>query len=1063
MQWELDLSAPAAAAPPVLDEDQRAVVAHRRGPLLVLAGPGTGKTTTIVESIVARLTDPADPLDPRSVLALTFGRRAALDLRDRVSARLGGGILPAVATFHSFAYGLVRLTEPASTDPPRLMSGAEDDVRIRTLLQGAVQDATISWPDDLMAALPTIGLANEVRAVLARARDLGMDAEDLRAAGRRDGRPAWVAIGELAPQVRDVMLLENVMDYGELLWRAVLRAREPDVRALLHRTYRAVFVDEYQDTDPLQVELLRELVGPECALVAVGDPDQAIYAFRGADVTGLEQFTTTFPAGPAQPAPVIVLRHCRRFGPAVRAAAAAVIGRNGPVPGVSATQSREHRHPMCIGSGPDDVRIDGYDDPSALAAWVADDIRATHLGPSPVPWGRMAVLVRGGAQIPAMQRALRAAGVPVRVAVDEIPLRREPAVAVLLLAVRLALAPEHATTADVTDLLSGPLAGLSGSDLRRLGRDLRAVDLEPGVAAPMSTELIRAALTTGVPLPDTAEGRSVQRLRDVLAQVRAAVPEGPHAAVWAAWTGGRSPHGWPERLRAAALAGSWSAGHDLDAVSGLMDAAARFTAARTGVAAVRSFLASLEAQEIPAEAVQDRGTADDCVRILTAHRAKGLEWDQVWVVGAQEGVWPDLRQRGSTLRAEQLGATGAVPGPTVATLLAEERRLFYVACTRARQRVRIAVVREQRDDGEQPSRFVDDLRAAGVPMSERRGRPAHPLTLAGLVARLRAIVEDPQQPIDRRTAAVQRLAVLAGLRDATGQPLVPAADPARWWGVREPTSGPRPVRDPQAPLHLSGSGLDSILDCPLHWFLDREVRAETPRGTATAFGSIVHAVADFVAKDEIPPDLGAMVAEVDRIWPAVAFEAGWQSVAEKREARDALARFLAYHLAQDRALVATEAAVRTELEVPLPDGGTDRIALSGFIDRVERADDGGLVAIDLKNMRTPVPAAEVPDHGQLGVYQLVLREAGVGDGPSPVAGAALVQLRVPAGKDSPMPKIQEQGSIGADRPSWVEQRLGAAAAVVRGEEFPAIPGGHCRYCAFTRICPTTTDGGQVAP
>lgn len=1047
----------------MLDDDQRRVVAHRRGPLLVLAGPGTGKTTTIVESIVARLTDPADPADPRSVLALTFGRKAALDLRDRVTARLGGGILPTVATFHSFAYGLVRLTEHPSLDPPRLMSGAEDDVRIRTLLQGAVQDATIAWPDDLMAALPTLGLANEVRAVLARARDLGMDAEELRAAGHRDGRPAWAAIGDLAPQVRDVMLLENVMDYGELLWRAVLRAREPDVRALLHRTYRAVFVDEYQDTDPLQVELLRELVGPDCSLVAVGDPDQAIYAFRGADVSGLERFTTTFPAGPGQPDPVIVLRHCRRFGPAVRSAAAAVISRNGPVAGVSPAQSQEHRDPVCRSDGPDEVGIDGYDDASSLAAWVADDLRAAHLGPEPVPWSQMAILVRGGAQIPALQRALRAAGVPVRVAVDEIPLRREPAVAALLLVVRVALSPDQATVADVTDLLVGPLVGLTGSDLRRLGRDLRDADREPGVAAPMSADLIRAAVVGADLLPDTAEGRAVQRLRELLAQVRAAVPEGPHEALWVAWTGGRVPHGWSDRLRGAALGGSWSASHDLDAVIGLMAAAARFTAQRTGVAAVRAFLASLDAQEIPAEPVQDRGTTADAVRILTAHRAKGLEWDRVWVVGAQEGVWPDLRQRGSTLRAEQLGAAGPVPGPTVATLLAEERRLFYVACTRARHLVRVAVVREQREDGEQPSRFVEDLRVAGVPMRERRGRPPHPITLAGLVARLRALAQDPCEPVERRDAAVARLAVLAGLRDEAGQPIVPAADPARWWGVLEPTTGPRAVRDPEAPVHLSGSGLDGILACPLHWFLDREVRAETPRGTATAFGSIVHAVADFVAKDEIPPDLDAMVAEVDRIWPAVAFEAGWQSVAEKREARAALARFLAYHQVQDRALVGTEAAVRTEIEVPIPGGGTDRVALSGFIDRVERDPDGGLVAIDLKNMRWPVPAGEVPQHGQLGVYQLILREAGVGDGPEPVAGAALVQLRVPAGKDSALPKVQEQPSIGDERPSWVEQRLGEASAVIRAEEFPAIPGAHCRYCAFSRACPTTPDGGQVAP
>lgn len=1062
MEWRLDRSPLPAAPVPSLDEDQQRVVDHRRGPLLVLAGPGTGKTTTIVEAIVARLSDPADPLDPRAVLALTFGRRAALELRSRVTARLGGGLVPTVATFHSFAYGLLRATWAGGDDPaPRLITGAEDDVRIRTLLQGAIADGSITWPAELMGAVPTLGLANEIRSVLARARDLGMEAEDLRAAGVRDDRPAWVAIGDLARQVRDVTALEHVMDYGDLMTRAVLRARE--VRDDLHRMYRAVFVDEYQDTDPLQVALLRELAGADGALVAVGDPDQAIYAFRGADVAGLERFTTEFPAGPGQPAPVIVLRRCRRFGPGIRAAAAAVIARTGPVAGVPAAASHEHRHPVCSGPAPDTVVASIHDDGSAMAAWVAHDVREAHLGAPPVPWSSMAVLVRGGAQIPLLQRALRAAGVPVTVAADEIPLRLEPAVAVLLRAVRVALLPERATDMDVMDLLTSPLVDLSGSDVRRLGRQLRSGVHEPGVASPGSAALIRAAVVSDAPLPDSAPGRAVQRLRALLGEIRAAVPAGPSAALWAAWSGGRSPHGWPERLRAAALAGSWSASHDIDTVIALMDAAERFTSVRPGVAAVREFIESLNAQEIPAEPVQDRGVAADAVRVMTAHRAKGLEWDRVWVVGAQEGVWPDLRQRGSTLRAEQLGSTGPVPGPSAATLLAEERRLFYVALTRGRERVDVAVVHDRGDEGDQPSRFIDDLREAGVPVLERRGRPAHPLTLTGEVARLRAQAQDPTTPPAQRATAVARLADLALLRDDSGEPLVPAADPTRWWGVRPVTRGPVPVRDPDAPIHLSGSAVDSVVSCPLSWFLSREARAETARGPATAFGSIVHAVADYVAKGEVPADPAAMAAEVERIWPAVAYEARWQSAAEERQARAALGRLLAYHEAQERELVSTEASVHAEVTVPTPDGATDTVALTGFIDRVERAADGGLVAIDLKNMKSAFSAHEVEDHGQLGVYQLMLREGGLGDGPQPVSGAALVQLRLGAGKDSPMPKVQEQDPIGDDRPSWIEQRLGEAASVIRSEDFPAVAGRHCRYCAYSSACPAQPEGGQVAP
>ncbi|MSZ57452.1 MAG: AAA family ATPase, partial [Actinobacteria bacterium] len=292
MSFALDPSPIPAAAPPTLDAEQQEVVNHRSGPLLVLAGPGTGKTTTIVEAIAARINDPVDPLPASSVLALTFGKRAAGELRDRVVTRLGGGLLPTVSTFHSFAYGLTLQhgTTEEYREPPRLLSGAEEDVRIRDLLLGAVDDGAIAWPDDLSGALHTLGLANEVRAVLARAKELGIEPAQLQRIGARSGRPAWEALGILARQESEVMVLENVVDYAELLHRAVLWARTPQGRRALHGQIRAVFVDEYQDTDPLQVALLEALVGPHTSIVAVGDPDQSIYAFRGADVTGIFDF-----------------------------------------------------------------------------------------------------------------------------------------------------------------------------------------------------------------------------------------------------------------------------------------------------------------------------------------------------------------------------------------------------------------------------------------------------------------------------------------------------------------------------------------------------------------------------------------------------------------------------------------------------------------------------------------------------------------------------------------------------------------------------------------------------
>ena len=199
-RWLLEAAPLPSGIAPVLDAQQQAVVDHRSGPLLVLAGPGTGKTTTIVEAIAARIE--IDGEDPGRILALTFGRRAAADLRDRLVARMGGGQLPTVSTFHSYAYGLLQQTASPEEylDPPRLLSGAEEDVRIRELLLGAIADGTVQWPDDLAGAVGTLGLANEIRAVLARAKDLGLDPAALTRIGVQSSRPAWMALGELARQ-----------------------------------------------------------------------------------------------------------------------------------------------------------------------------------------------------------------------------------------------------------------------------------------------------------------------------------------------------------------------------------------------------------------------------------------------------------------------------------------------------------------------------------------------------------------------------------------------------------------------------------------------------------------------------------------------------------------------------------------------------------------------------------------------------------------------------------------------------------------------------------------------
>ena len=277
-------SAARVGAPPLLDTAQRAVVdlvgRPGHGPLLVLAGPGTGKTTTVVEAVVARV---AAGADPDRILTLTFSRKAAAELRERISARLARTVAAQSAwTFHAFAYALAgeaRAPEDLGR-PLRLLSGPEQDVVLRELLAGQLAEGSVTWPEDLLVALPTRGFADEVGGLIARARGLGLEPEQLRAMAY-PARTDWVAAADFLAEYLDVLDAQGALDYGELVHRAVVLAESAEGRAMLRARYDLVVVDEYQDTDPAQERLLHALAGDGRDLVVVGDPDQSIYGFRG--------------------------------------------------------------------------------------------------------------------------------------------------------------------------------------------------------------------------------------------------------------------------------------------------------------------------------------------------------------------------------------------------------------------------------------------------------------------------------------------------------------------------------------------------------------------------------------------------------------------------------------------------------------------------------------------------------------------------------------------------------------------------------------------------------------
>ncbi|MFF5146081.1 ATP-dependent helicase [Streptomyces sp. NPDC013157] len=1088
--YRLVRTPPADVDPPRLDAAQRAVVDHGSGPLLVLAGPGTGKTTTLVESVAARI---ARGADPERILVLTFSRKAAVELRDRMALRVGAARAPRATTFHSYCYALVRAHQDSGlfADPLRLLSGPEQDVAVRELLAGQPDLERLGldhvrWPDELRACLTTRGFADEVRAVLARSRELGLDPAALDAFARRIGRPDWRAAAAFLAEYLDVLDLQGVLDYAELVHRAVLIAHRPEVALDLAGRYDAVYVDEYQDTDPAQVRLLHALAGGGRTLVAFGDPDQSIYTFRGGDVNGILDFPSAFARVDGRPAPVQVLRTSRRSGAGLLAATRLLTQRM-PLTRLPADKVRAHRE---LTAARDGGRVEVYTYPTSGTELdnIADILRRAHLEDG-VRWSDMAVLVRAGSHtIPTVRRALTAAGVPLDIDGDDVPLRHEPAVAPLLTALRAVAAADAASareevgsdregaastqeeappcwldTETALTLLTSPLAGMDAADLRRLGRALRDEERAAGNAfPPPSDELLARALAEPERLAvhDPGYARGAQRLGALLSRARERLTSGGTAeeALWVLWNG--TP--WPSRLERSARRGGAAgrnADRDLDAVCALFATAAR-AEERSGGRGALNFLAEIEAEDIAADTLAGRAVRPDAVRLMTAHRAKGLEWRLVVVAGVQEGLWPDLRRRGSLLEADRIGRDGLAEPLTPGALLAEERRLFYVAATRARERLVVTAVKAPADDGDQPSRFLTEL---GAEPQDVTGRPRRPLAVAALVAELRATTVDPRASDTLREAAARRLARLAALADEDGRPLVPSAHPYRWWGMFEPTESKVPLRDRDQPVVLSGSALDQLANtCSLQWFLGREVKADAPATTAQGFGNVVHVLADEVASGRTPADLAVLMERLDSVWNALAFDAPWKSAQEKDNARVALERFLKWHVLDRTAR--TPVASEQDFDVTLGAGDYE-VRIRGQMDRVEADGEGRAYVVDFKTGKQAPSAAEVARHPQLAVYQLAVREGAVDDvfdgvRPEP-GGAELVHLRQGAAQrdgGESLPKVQAQEPLEGE---WVGELLASAAGKVLDERFAPTTGQYCTHCAFRASCSARPEGRHV--
>jgi superfamily I DNA/RNA helicase/RecB family exonuclease len=1070
----------------VWDAAGRRVLDHRAGPLRVVGGPGTGKTTLLLASVAARV---AAGADPERTLVLVGSRRAAGELRERLvdmGARGDGEVWarePLVRTVHSYAFGILRLHAARGGDPPpRLLASAEQDAVVRDLLAGELAEVVpgSGWPDRLRPATGLPGFAAELRELLLRAAERGLGPDELHELGRRHDVPEWVAAGRFFRTYEHVIMLRGAagrgapqatapaVDAAELVAAALdALAADRELLAAERERVRHLVVDDAQDLDPQQMELVRVLGATAQTVLLAGDPDQAVLNFRGADPEGLR----------AVEAETVVLGVDRRSAPAVRAAATRLVAR---LPGSGAGRERV-APPGEPAEREGSVQVKVFGSASQEAGWIADQLRRAHLVDG-VPWSRMAVLARSTRRsLPTLRRALLAAGVPIAAPPDELPVARQAAAVPLLMVLRYATRPADLDADAATALLTSPLGSADPMRMRRLRRGMLRLHIAAGGdgsaderagSDPLLVEALRAAALghpdplVALPPHETAPLRRVGMLLAVAGEsVRAG--ESAEEVLWRVW----QASGLGSRLRDASARGGpvgAAADRDLDAVLALFDAAARHSDRLPG-AALSSFVEYLADQQLPGDSLAPRAPHGDAVVLLTAHAARGREWDVVAVPGVQEGTWPDLRLRGSLLGNERLvDLVAGVAEPVgakvsrVAPLLAEERRLFYVACTRARHTLLVGAVQ---GEDEQPSRFLDELDPVPATAADRPvHRPGRSLVLAELVGELRRAVCEPDDPADpartqRRRRAAAQLARLA----AAG---VPGAHPDDWYGLA-PVSTDAPLRVPGEIVPVSPSDVEKIVRCPLRWVLERHGGSEVG-ALAAVTGSLVHAL---VQASAAGADGAELEGALSSAWARLDAGAPWYGRRELARVRGMLAAFDGWvrsSRAEGLQLVAVEQPVQLDIAGDEPDGdgngrtGGPWLRLRGRVDRLEVDPAGRPVVVDVKTGKTAVSGRAAAEHPQLAVYQLAAALGAFGELLAPGAkpgGARLVYLADQ--KTGGQAKEPAQPPLGDEEITAWQDVVRRCADETSGALFVARVGSDCDRCPVRTSCPLSESGRPV--
>jgi len=1064
-----------------LNPEQRRAVEHGEGPLLVIAGPGTGKTRVITHRIV-HLLERVAGLQPENILALTFTEKAAGEMQSRVRKQLPHlQKSPFIATFHAFCYHALRERH----FDRRLL----DKIDVWIFLRRRLEQLELEFYQKLAEPGAFLHDLNEffsrcqdeligpdefelyVRKLEERgsgAKDWGQG-KDLPAPDPRSPTPVPSPAERQLPldeirkkkelarvfrRSRELIEQAGCSSLGSLISETVgLWDREPETLECYRQRFCFALVDEFQDTNYAQAELLRRLVAPPFNITAVGDDDQAIYRFRGASHGAFQMFDQAFPGHET----VYLDRNYRSTRKVLRAADA-VIAHNeryrvsrpdSPVPAGSREISGK---PPLKTDNPEGQRVYVLDAPDYLseAWWVADEVlRLTQRGRA---FGEMAILYRSHNYRDLLVQAFRLRNIPfnirglsvlsttiLRDLIAYLNLVHSPHHSVSLTRVLLAprwrfpeelaldirkqAAKDRCSLFDVLEarvrtLVSSGLADTGWYELKALLRSLQSAARHASMTAFFDMLLDRLRLHF---LPGDRDKVYVDAFRKFLTE-------------------------WEEKNQSVLLL--------QDCRLSIADCRFQTDGNRKSTIENRHSLQEFmeyfgyfreAGGQIEAPELDD---SSDAVQMMTVHAAKGLEFPVVFVIGVARQRFPHREETPVIEFPDELRKGPPAP-PNIH--VQEERRLFYVAMTRAREHLYISSVAKNK-----PSTFVEELlghpvvatrdieritvpavgAGRGVPFPTPNSECAKKVR-AGDSAALRGDQGpgtggrgESSRPLSR--APLQRN-LFEHMTEETPRDLAAVYPPLSEWAGA-------PVAQPlEGKIVLSASAIEAYRDCPLKFKFSHYLRIPTAPQATLTFGNLMHQCVRhyFILRHEGQPGVDDIEEFYLRSWKAAGFEDAYQEEAYKKAGLEQLRAFVE---GQRESLVpADQIRLEQRFRMELCD-----VVLQGRIDQINpcKGNGGMRPAVELVDYKTGRPRSQkdADKSLQLSVYALAARRE--------------LQMDPARLTFYNLTNNEAVSTVRTDKDlETAVAQIGEVAARIRQGRFGPTPGFVCKRCEFVPLCP----------